>query len=118
MTRHDKSEQGTAKATIDSAESAKAEGLHYVSDVLPGIHRQRQGRAFLYLDSKGQRVRDSKTINRIKSLAIPPAWREVWICPLSNGHLQATGRDARRRKQYLYHSRWRKVRDESGCDYE
>ena len=92
-------------------ESAKAAGLRYVSDAGPGIRRQRAGSRFSYVDADGRRVRDVDTLARIKRLAIPPAWRDVWICPIAHGHLQASGRDARGRKQYRYHARWRAVRD-------
>jgi DNA topoisomerase-1 len=97
----------------DPVESAKAAGLRYVSDTKPGITRQRAGKSFSYLDTDGKTIRAREDIERIKSLAIPPAWTDVWICPLANGHLQATGRDARGRKQYRYHERWRAVRDET-----
>lgn len=95
-----------------SAESAKAARLRYVSDALPGIARRRAGRAFRYVAPEGSDVRDEATLARIRRLAIPPAWTNVWICPREDGHLQATGRDARGRKQYRYHARWREVRDE------
>ena len=94
-------------------ESAREAGLRYVRDDAPGIRRRRAGRAFVYDDAGGRRIRDRETLARIKRLAIPPAWREVWICPLAHGHLQASGRDARGRKQYRYHARWRIVRDET-----
>jgi DNA topoisomerase-1 len=92
---------------------AKDAGLRYTSDDKPGISRRRQGKAFAYFASDGKKVRDRETLARITSLAIPPAWEKVWICPLANGHVQATGRDARKRKQYRYHPRWRAQRDES-----
>ena len=95
----------------DPVQSARAAGLRYVSDLGPGIRRRRSGAAFTYLGVDGSVVRDKETIRRIKSLAIPPAWTDVWICPDPRGHIQATGRDARRRKQYRYHVRWREVRD-------
>jgi len=95
----------------DPAESARAAGLRYVSDLSPGIRRKRSGKAFTYVDPDGQTVRDKETLKRIKSLVIPPAWTDVWICPSARGHIQATGRDARGRKQYRYHQRWREVRD-------
>ncbi len=95
----------------DPAESARAAGLRYVSDLTPGIRRKRSGKAFTYEDPDGQTVRDKETLKRIKSLVIPPAWTDVWICPSARGHIQATGRDARGRKQYRYHQRWREVRD-------
>jgi DNA topoisomerase-1 len=97
----------------DPVESAKAAGLRYVSDVMPGIRRKRVGKNFTYLDPDGQTMRDEKTLARIRSLAIPPAYKDVWICPFANGHLQATGIDDRGRKQYRYHPRWREVRDET-----
>ncbi|HVF11272.1 MAG TPA: hypothetical protein VNA16_10735 [Abditibacteriaceae bacterium] len=97
----------------DPIESAKAAGLRYVHDDRPGIRRKRAGKGFSYIDLDGQTIRDEKTLARIKSLAIPPAWKDVWICPSPNGHLQATGIDERGRKQYRYHPRWREVRDET-----
>lgn len=97
----------------NSYKSALEAGLRYVSEEVPGIRRRRRGKAFCYLDPDGRRVRDARTLGRIRALAIPPAWSEVWICPRDDGHLQATGRDARRRKQYRYHRRWREVRDDT-----
>jgi DNA topoisomerase I len=88
-------------------------GLRYVTDELPGIRRRRAGRGFTYLDEDGRRVTEPETLGRIRSLAIPPAWTDVWICAVATGHLQATGRDARGRKQYRYHDRWRTIRDET-----
>jgi DNA topoisomerase-1 len=103
-----------AKAVItDPVESAKAAGLRYVSDSQPGIHRRRRGTGFGYMDPDGKPVRDKETLFRIRSLVIPPAWRDVWICTNPKGHLQCTGRDARGRKQSRYHPRWREVRDET-----
>jgi DNA topoisomerase-1 len=96
----------------DPPAAAKAAGLRYVNDNKPGIRRERADEGFRYFDAKGEPVDDETTLKRIKSLAIPPAWTEVWICPQANGHLQATGRDARGRKQYRYHPKWREVRDE------
>jgi DNA topoisomerase I len=90
---------------------ARQAGLRYVSDERPGITRRLQGKAFVYFLPDGTRLRTAETLDRIRSLAIPPAWTEVWICPLENGHIQATGRDARRRKQYRYHPRWHEARD-------
>jgi DNA topoisomerase I len=87
--------------------------LRYVADDAPGIMRTRAGSGFRYIDAAGKPVRDEAALARIKSLAIPPAWTDVWICPWDNGHLQATGRDAKGRKQYRYHPRWRSVRDEA-----
>ena len=88
-------------------------GLRYVSDLDPGIRRLRSGRGFRYLDASGQSVRDPEILERVRSLVIPPAWTEVWICLYPNGHVQATGKDACGRKQYLYHPEWRMVRDET-----
>ncbi|HEX6293277.1 MAG TPA: DNA topoisomerase IB [Herpetosiphonaceae bacterium] len=97
----------------DPVQSAKAAGLRYVSDAMPGIRRKRAGKHFSYIGLDGQPIRDPKELQRIKSLGIPPAYTDVWICPLRNGHIQATGRDAKGRKQYRYHPRWREVRDET-----
>ena len=98
------------------AESAKAAGLRYTTDARPGIRRIRRGRAFTYVDADGKRVRAAAELARIRALVIPPAWTDVWICPDPRGHLQATGRDARGRKQYRYHPKWRVVRDETKYD--
>ena len=95
----------------DFVESAEAAELSYVTDAAPGIQRKRRGRGFCYLLPSGARVQDDAVLARIRSLAIPPAWNEVWICPKATGHLQATGRDERGRKQYLYHARWREIRE-------
>lgn len=97
-------------------ESAKAAGLRYTSDETPGIRREPDGDGFRYIDARGKPVTNEQTLERIRMLAIPPAYTDVWICPQANGHLQATGRDARNRKQYRYHPTWRKVRDESKYD--
>ena len=97
----------------DPVESAKAAGLRYVSDAKAGIRRKRQGKGFRYVSPDGSAMHDADVMGRIKSLAIPPAWTNVWICSSPNGHLQATGRDARGRKQNRYHPRWREVRDET-----
>jgi DNA topoisomerase-1 len=97
----------------DPVASAKAAGLRYVSDTLPGIRRRRSGKGWAYFDPAGKVIQDPEVRIRINSLAIPPAWKDVWICPRANGHLQATGRDARGRKQYRYHPGWREVRDET-----
>src|SRR5437016_6663396 len=100
-----------AATVSDPKVSAKIAGLHYVSDRMPGIRRMGTGKTFRYLDAKGRQIRDSETLRRIKRLVIPPAWRDVWISPDPDGHLQAVGRDARNRKQYRYHPQWREVRD-------
>ena len=97
-------------------EAAKAAGLQYVTDARPGIRRRRTRSGFRYVDTAGQPVRDAEQLARIRSLAIPPAWTDVWICPTARGHLQATGRDAKGRKQYRYHPQYRAVRDETKFD--
>jgi DNA topoisomerase-1 len=93
--------------------AAEMGGLHYVTDSVPGFSRQRKRNGFRYLDTAGRPLENPAQLARIKSLAIPPAWSDVWICPDAQGHLQATGRDARGRKQYRYHNSWREVRDEA-----
>jgi DNA topoisomerase I len=100
----------------DPPAAARAVGLRYVSDAMPGITRRRAGRAFSYRDPDGHLIKDRAVLARIKRLAIPPAWTDVWICPERKGHLQATGRDARGRKQYRYHPDWRTVRDAAKYD--
>ncbi len=97
----------------DPVESSKQAGLRYVTDARPGITRKHWGKSFRYFHPDGSQVKDPAVLARIKSLVIPPAWTDVWICPSANGHLQATGRDARKRKQSRYHPRWREVRDET-----
>ena len=102
-----------AKRTDSPADSAAAAGLRYVSDSSPGISRRRSGSGFSYTNADGTVVRDRDTLARLRALAIPPAWTDVWICPTSKGHIQATGRDARGRKQYRYHASWHAVRHET-----
>jgi DNA topoisomerase-1 len=97
----------------DPKEAALAAGLRYVSDASPGITRRRKGVNFTYYDKEGRSIRDPSELKRIRSLVIPPAWERVWISPHPNGHLQATGIDAKARKQYKYHPIWRTVRDEA-----
>jgi DNA topoisomerase-1 len=97
----------------DPRRSARRAGLRYTSDDRPGISRRRSGRGFSYRDADGKTVRARSTLARIRALAIPPAWTDVWICPDPDGHLQATGRDARGRKQYRYHAAWRTGRDDA-----
>jgi DNA topoisomerase-1 len=96
-----------------AAEAAAEAGLRYVTDDKPGITRRRQGKGFSYRNAEGRPLRDAETLQRIRSLAIPPAWTEVWICPDPDGHIQATARDARGRKQYRYHPAYRDARDHS-----
>src|SRR5438034_8032545 len=98
------------------AAAANEAGLYYVDDNRVGYRRKANGNGFEYLDTEAKRIRDRQRLLRIKRLAIPPAWTDVWICPSPNGHIQATGRDARGRKQYRYHDRWREVRDENKFD--
>ena len=105
-----------AQITTDPVEVAEEAGLRYVSDEQPGYTRKRKGKSFQYFDTAGKLIRDETRLLRIRRLAIPPAYRQVWICPLSNGHIQATGRDDRGRKQYRYHERWRSIRDENKYD--
>ena len=97
----------------DPVQSAKDAGLRYVSDTTPGIVRKRSGKGFRYVDADGKPVKDPQTLARIKSLVIPPAWTNIWICPSAQGHLQVTARDAKGRKQSRYHPRWREVRDDT-----
>ncbi|MFD0739743.1 DNA topoisomerase IB [Lysobacter koreensis] len=94
----------------DNAQAATDSGLRYVSDLEPGLRRRRAGKGFRYLDAGGRAVRNQDTLDRIRALAIPPAYTDVWICARADGHLQATGRDARGRKQYRYHAHWQRVR--------
>jgi DNA topoisomerase I len=96
--------------------AAKAAGLRYVSDGMPGIRRERRGSGFVFIAADGRRIDDADAIRRIRSLVIPPAWRDVWICAFPQGHIQATARDAKGRKQYRYHRRWREIRDETKYD--
>jgi DNA topoisomerase-1 len=105
--------RSTAQHAPEPARSAVAAGLRHVSDAAPGITRRRAGRGFTYTGPDGKTVRDRATLARIRALAIPPAWTEVWIAPDPRGHIQATGRDARRRKQYRYHPSWHEVRHET-----
>lgn len=100
-----------ARISDDPAAAASAVALHYSTDTHEGIVRRRRGTSFTYETTSGRRVRDRATLARIRALAIPPAWRDVWISPDPDGHIQATGWDARGRKQYKYHPRWREVRD-------
>jgi DNA topoisomerase I len=99
--------------TADPEAAAEEAGLRYVSDDQPGYTRKHKGDGFEYFDTEGKPIKDEQRILRINRLAIPPAYKDVWICPTPNGHIQATGRDDRGRKQYRYHERWREVRDEN-----
>lgn len=92
-------------------------GLRYVCDDGPAIRRRRAGKGFVYLDAKGRRIANADTLRRIRSLVIPPAWTDVWICTRADGHIQATGRDARKRKQYKYHADYREAREQSKYEH-
>ena len=93
------------------------DGLRYVCDDAPAIRRRRAGRGFVYFDAKGRRIGDTGLLKRIRALVIPPAWTEVWICASANGHIQATGRDAKGRKQYKYHAEYREAREQSKYEH-
>ena len=103
--------------TSRTRQPAPPGGLRYSRDGEKGYARRHSGKGFEYLDAKGERITDEATLERIKSLAIPPAWTDVWICRDERGHLQATGRDAKGRKQYRYHTRWRESRDADKFDH-
>jgi DNA topoisomerase-1 len=111
--RQEKKKIADLEIILDPVEAAEDAGLRYVSDEQPGYTRQQRGKKFVYFDTDGKEIKDETRILRINRLAIPPAYRDVWICPSPNGHLQATGRDDRGRKQYRYHERWRIERDEN-----
>ena len=111
--RPGKQRVNAAVVVLNPADSAEEAGLRYVSDDRPGYTRKPNGKGFDYVDIEGKQIRDEQRLLRIRRLAIPPAWTNVWICASANGHLQATGRDSRRRKQYRYHERWREVRDDN-----
>ncbi|KPA91209.1 topoisomerase IB [Pseudomonas asplenii] len=95
-----------------SAPAELSPDLHYVDDTQPGIRRRKWRKRFAYFNAEGERIRDPQEIRRLDALAVPPAYTDVWICADPQGHLQATGRDARGRKQYRYHPRWREIRDQ------
>jgi DNA topoisomerase-1 len=103
--------------TGEPENAALSAGLHYVSDSRPGITRRKAGRGFLYTARAGAKINDPQTLARIHSLAIPPAWTDVWICPRADGHIQATGRDVKGRKQYCYHPRFREIREEAKYEH-
>jgi DNA topoisomerase-1 len=108
--------QAVAADQDEAVQAARQAGLRYVSDTMPGITRRRAGKAFSYRSPDGRPIQDRAELARLKRLAVPPAWTDVWICPDPNGHIQATGRDARGRKQYRYHPDWRAVRDAAKFD--
>jgi DNA topoisomerase I len=114
-----KNRQSNGKVKESAAnpiEAAEEAGLRYVSDEQAGYTRKRKGKSFQYFDAEGKLIRDEPRLLRIRRLAIPPAYHDIWICPSPNGHIQATGRDDRGRKQYRYHERWRAIRDENKYD--
>lgn len=110
------SQEPQDKDVAASVEAAKHAGLRYVSDTMRGLGRKRVGKHFSYIGLDGKPIHDGEELKRIRSLGIPPAWTNVWICPNPRGHIQATGRDAKGRKQYRYHPRWREIRDETKYD--
>jgi len=116
MSATEAAERVVSSGAAEAVDAARNAGLHYVSDQAMGIRRVRSGKGFRFVTHDGRTVRDRAEIERIRALMIPPAWTEVWICPSPRGHIQAIGRDARHRKQYRYHARWREVRDETKYD--
>jgi DNA topoisomerase-1 len=111
------SELALPSVTIEEpAQAARSAGLRYICDDRPGFGRRRCGKGFTYFDEAGDRIADPAELKRLKALVIPPAWEQVWICPFPNGHLLATGRDAKGRKVYRYHPDWRQVRNQSKFD--
>jgi len=107
----------SAETIIDPKDAAEPAGLRYVSDDRPGIHRKKVGTGFTYTRADGSKLSEKDVLKRIKALAIPPAWTDVWICPFADGHIQATGRDAKGRKQYRYHVRFREVRESTKYEH-
>ncbi|WP_051380566.1 DNA topoisomerase IB [Bradyrhizobium sp. WSM1743] len=107
----------SAQAIVDPRDAAESAGLRYVSDERPGIRRKKVGTGFSYIRLDGSRLNEPDALKRIRALAIPPAWTDVWICPFPSGHIQATGRDAKGRKQYRYHSRFREVRESTKYEH-
>jgi DNA topoisomerase I len=107
----------TVETIVDPRDAAESAGLRYVSDARPGIRRKKVGTGFSYARADGSKLIEKYVLERIKTLAIPPAWTEVWICPFTDGHIQATGRDAKGRKQYRYHPRFREVRESTKYEH-
>jgi DNA topoisomerase-1 len=107
----------TVETIVDPRDAAESAGLRYVSDGRPGIRRKKAGTGFSYGRADGSKLTEKDVLKRIKALVIPPAWTEVWICPFADGHLQATGRDAKGRKQYRYHPRFREVRESTKYEH-
>lgn len=110
-------QSGLAGTVVDAEEAALSAGLRYVTDDEPGIRRQKRGKGFRYPLPTGKPVSDTRTLERIRKLAIPPAYTDVWICARASGHIQATGRDAKARKQYRYHPSFREIRDSTKYDH-
>jgi DNA topoisomerase I len=108
---------GEVQTIVDPKDAAESAGLRYVSDTRPGIRRRKSGKGFTYSRADGSRLTEGEVLSRIKSLAIPPAWTDVWICPFADGHIQATGRDAKSRKQYRYHPRFREIRESTKYEH-
>jgi DNA topoisomerase-1 len=102
---------------VDPKDAAESAGLRYVSDNRAGIRRKKSGKGFTYMRPDGTKLSDSHVVRRIRSVAIPPAWTDVWICPFADGHFQATGRDAKGRKQYRYHPLFREVRESTKYEH-
>jgi DNA topoisomerase I len=107
----------SAQAIVDPKDAAESAGLRHVSDARPGIHRKKAGKGFTYTRADGSKLSEPDVLKRIRALAIPPAWTDVWICPWVDGHIQATGRDAKGRKQYRYHARFREVRESTKYEH-
>jgi DNA topoisomerase I len=107
----------SAQAIVDPRDAAESAGLRYVSDDRPGIRRKKAGSGFIYTRANGSRLAERDALKRIKALAIPPAWTDVWICPFADGHIQVTGRDAKGRKQCRYHPRFREVRESTKYEH-
>ena len=116
MSATEATERTVSSGAADAVDAARSAGLYYVSDQTTGIRRVRSGKGFRFVTDDGRAVRDPAELKRIRALVIPPAWTDVWICASPRGHIQAIGRDARHRKQYRYHARWREVRDETKYD--
>jgi DNA topoisomerase-1 len=110
-------EPASVVETIDPKDAAESAGLRYVSDARTGIRRMRSGKGFTYKSADSSKLAAKDALRRIKALAIPPAWTEVWICPIAEGHIQATGRDAKGRKQYRYHPRFREIRESTKYEH-
>ena len=109
--------EDSTQTIVDPKDAAESAGLRYVSDDRPGIRRKKAGKGFTYTRADGSKLSESDVLKRIKALAVPPAWTDVWICPFADGHVQATGRDAKRRKQYRYHVRFREVRESTKYEH-